>query len=139
MMVISLDKNKSMQNIKFTEDEGNKFYAELNQQVQRYFSEHNKSYSGGKIMIFKIVLYFGLTGFAYLCMIQSETPIGFIVSYLLMGLGVLLCAFNISHDAAHNVAVKNKRLNKWLFQLSFNLQGNNAFIWGNHHTKSHHS
>ncbi len=55
-----------------------------------------------------------------------------------MGLSILLTAFNISHDAAHGVAVKSKFWNKFLFQLSFNLQGNNAYVWGKNHNESHH-
>lgn len=55
-----------------------------------------------------------------------------------MGLSILLTAFNISHDAAHGVAVKSKFWNKVLFSLSFNLQGNNAYVWGKNHNESHH-
>ena len=55
-----------------------------------------------------------------------------------MGLSVLLTAFNISHDAAHGVAVKSKYWNRLLFSVTFNLQGNNAYIWGKNHTESHH-
>jgi len=55
-----------------------------------------------------------------------------------MGLSVLLTAFNVSHDAAHNVAVKSKFWNNFLFSLSFNLQGNNAYVWRKNHNESHH-
>jgi len=71
-------------------------------------------------------------------MITSTSALGFYVFYLLMGLSVLLTAFNISHDAAHGVAVKSKFWNRFLFSLSFNLQGNNAYVWGKNHNESHH-
>ncbi len=127
-----------MQKLKFTKDEGSEFYIELNEKVERYFSEKGIRKTGNKTMIFKIILYFSLDILFYGLMITSTTAIGFYTFYLLMGLSVLLTAFNISHDAAHGVAVKSKFWNKLLFSLSFNLQGNNAYVWGKNHIESHH-
>ena len=65
--------------------------------------------------LFKIVLYFGLDVLFYSLMITSTTTLWFYVYYLLMGLAILLTAFNVSHDAAHGVAVKSRFWNKLLF------------------------
>jgi linoleoyl-CoA desaturase len=127
-----------MNKLKFCKDEGSLFYKELKERVNRYFEEKGISRKGNSIMRFKIFMYFGLNVALYLCMLNSATQPAFYVFYLLMGLSVLLTAFNISHDAAHGVAVKSRRLNKWLFTMSFNLQGNNAYVWGKHHNESHH-
>jgi linoleoyl-CoA desaturase len=127
-----------MNKLKFIKDEGSKFYKELNEKVDQYFSEKGISKTGNATMKFKIVLYFSLNILFYVLMISSTTTVGFYAFYLLMGLSVLLTAFNISHDAAHGVAVKSKFWNKVLFSLSFNLQGNNAYVWGKHHIESHH-
>ena len=89
-------------------------------------------------MYFKIAMYFGLTILFYILMLLSNSLLAFYLFYLLLGLAILLTAFNISHDAAHGVAVKSKFWNKVLFQLSFQLQGNNAYVWGKNHTESHH-
>lgn len=127
-----------MKKLTFSKDEGNEFYKELNTEVEQYFKDRGISKSGNKIMIFKIFLYFGLDILFYILMINSNSPLEFFVYYLLMGLSVLLTAFNISHDAAHGVAVKGEYWNKLLFSLSFNLQGNNAYVWGKNHNESHH-
>jgi len=127
-----------MNKLKFTKDEGSEFYKELNEKVEQYFSEKGIRKTGNRKMIFKIVLYFSLDILFYGLMITSTTTTGFYTFYLLMGLSVLLTAFNISHDAAHGVAVKSKYWNKLLFSLSFNLQGNNAYVWGKNHNESHH-
>jgi linoleoyl-CoA desaturase len=133
-------KNKidPMNKLKFSKDEGSEFYKELNEKVEQYFSERGRRKSGNKTMIFKIILYFSLDIMFYLLMISSTSAFAFCLFYLLMGLSVLLTAFNISHDAAHGVAVKSRSWNKLLFSLSFNLQGNNAYVWGKNHTESHH-
>ena len=127
-----------MKKLKFTKDEGSRFYKELNQQIDQYFAENNISRWGNHIMIAKIILYFSLDIIFYYLMISSKSPVSFYIFYLLMGLSILLTAFNISHDAAHGVAVKSKFWNKLLFHLSFNLQGNNAYVWGKNHNESHH-
>lgn len=127
-----------MNKLRFSKDEGSEFYKELNEKIEQYFTQKGIHKSGNKTMIFKIVLYFSLDILFYVLMITSTTALGFYTFYLLMGLSVLLTAFNISHDAAHGVAVKSKRWNKLLFSISFNLQGNNAYVWGKNHNESHH-
>ena len=131
-------KKPEVNKLKFSKDEGSEFYKELNSEVEKYFGEKGIARSGNRQMMFKIILYFSLDTLFYTLMITSTTTLGFYVCYLLMGLSVLLTAFNISHDAAHGVAVKSKFWNKLLFSLSFNLQGNNAYVWGKNHNESHH-
>ncbi|TDQ11772.1 fatty acid desaturase family protein [Pedobacter metabolipauper] len=127
-----------MKKLKFSRDEGSEFYKDLNESLEVYFSKAGRSRTGNTKMKFKIFLYFSLDLLFYLLMINSSSPALFFTFYLLMGLSILLTAFNISHDAAHGVAVKSKFWNKLLFSLSFNLQGNNAYIWGKNHNESHH-
>lgn len=127
-----------MNKLKFTKDKGSDFYKELNERIEQYFSTNKIQKAGNKIMSIKIALYFSLDIIFYALMITSTSTIAFYSFYLLMGLSILLTAFNISHDAAHGVAVKSKFWNKFLFLLSFNLQGNNAYVWGKNHNESHH-
>lgn len=128
----------AMKKLTFSEDEGTQFYAELQEKVSQYFTDNKLSKKGSTLMSFKIFLYFCLDILFYLLMITSQNLYLFYAFYLLMGLSVLLTAFNISHDAVHGVAVKSKFWNKLLFELSFNLQGNNAYVWGKNHNESHH-
>lgn len=127
-----------MNKLKFAKDEGSEFYKELIVRIDAYFSENGISKTGNRKMLFKIGLYFTLDVLFYSLMITSSSLPLFYLFYLLMGISVLLTAFNISHDAAHGVAVKSKGWNRFLFSLSFNLQGNNAYVWGKNHNESHH-
>jgi linoleoyl-CoA desaturase len=127
-----------MKKLKFSKDEGTEFYKELTEKVEQYFSEKGILKTGNNKMVFKIILYFSLDILFYGFMITSKSLLEFYTFYMLMGLSILLTAFNVSHDAAHGVAVKSKFWNKILFSLSFNLQGNNAYVWGKNHNESHH-
>lgn len=127
-----------MKKIKFSKDEGTDFYKELISKIDEHFRKNKIQKTGNNKMLFKIFFYFSLDIIFYILLINSDTLVSFYSYYFLMGISVLLTAFNISHDAAHGVAVKSKFWNKFLFQLSFNLQGNNAYVWGKKHNDSHH-
>ncbi|WP_306642524.1 fatty acid desaturase family protein [Sanyastnella coralliicola] len=127
-----------MQKLKFTQDRGSLFYKELRERVDAYFTERNIPKTGNRRFKLKMFFYLAMNVVLYTLMITSGSLIAFYAFYLGMGISVLLTAFNISHDASHQVAVKSKFWNKILFQISFNLQGNNAYVWGKHHTESHH-
>ena len=127
-----------MHKLKFNKDEGSLFYKELTAVLDNYFTNNKLRKEGNYIMYLKIVLYFGLDILFYILMLNSNSITAFYIFYLLFGFSVLLTAFNISHDAAHGVAVKSKFWNNILFQLSFQLQGNNAYVWGKNHNESHH-
>jgi len=127
-----------MNKLKFNKDEGTIFYKELVAALENYFTTNRLTKDGSHTMYKKIGLYFALDILFYILMLNSHSLTAFYIFYLLLGLSVLLTAFNISHDAAHGVAVKSKSWNKILFQLSFQLQGNNAYVWGKNHNESHH-
>jgi linoleoyl-CoA desaturase len=127
-----------MKKLKFSQDEGTEFYKELRERLDIYFAENNLARSGNGIMAIKIVVYLNLNLLFYFLMISSQSLLSFYCFYLLNGISVLLAVFNIAHDAAHGVACKSKFWNNVLYQVSFNLLGNNAYVWGRNHTESHH-
>ena len=127
-----------MKKVKFSTDNGNDFFSEFKQEVNDYFLSNKLDRRGGVKMKARIFLYCGLVISSYFLMLISTSVVLFLMFYVLMGLMVLLVGFNISHDAAHNVAVKGRFWNNILFQISFNLQGNNAYVWGRNHNESHH-
>ena len=85
-----------MKKLKFSKDKGSDFYKELHEKTDQYFLEKGIQKVGNRIMIFKIILYFSLDILFYALMITSTTTTGFYTFYLLMGLSILLTAFNIS-------------------------------------------
>jgi linoleoyl-CoA desaturase len=127
-----------MHKLSFTKDNGSAFYTELVSKTNAFFEDNKIEKTGNSLFIFKLCMYFLLDIVFFVLMINSTNTGEFIVFYLLMGLCILLTAFNVSHDASHGVAVKSRFWNKVLFSISFNLQGNNAYIWGKNHTESHH-
>lgn len=60
--------------------------------------------------------------------------------FLLFALAVLtiLMAFNVCHDAVHGSLFRNRRLNDWVYTLTFNILGTNAYLWRIRHINAHH-
>lgn len=127
-----------MNKLRFLKDEGTVFYKELREQLDQYFDKYKIERTGNAVMRFKVVLFFGLNIVFYGLMLIQKDALSFYIFYLLGGLAVLLAVFNIAHDAAHGVACKSKFWNSILFQISFNLLGNNSYVWGRYHSESHH-
>lgn len=127
-----------MNKLQFSRDEGSAFYKDLTATLDEHFALSGTHRKGNKVMHFKIALYFCLVVLFYILTLTAQTLITFYTCYLLLGVSVLLTAFNVSHDAAHGVAVRSRFWNKVLFQISFQLQGNNAYVWGRNHNESHH-
>jgi linoleoyl-CoA desaturase len=127
-----------MEKLQFGKDNGSEFYYVLSRRIKQMLAAKKESRYANRLMIFKTVLYFLLVFLFYGLLYTSVNLVWFYIFYLLTGIGVLLLAFNVSHDAAHDVLTRDKKINRWLFAWSFNLQGNNAYIWRKFHIESHH-
>jgi len=122
----------------FSTDNGIAFYSELRSRADEYFRENGILRTGNRLMKFKIAFYLTLVISTYGLLLLSPSIAYFSLFYLFFGISLLLVFFNIAHDAAHGVAVKNKKVNKVLFLISFQFLGQNPFLWGRNHTESHH-
>lgn len=122
----------------FTNDNGIAFFAELRERSDTYFRENALARSGNWRMKVKIVLFLSLVFLTYMNLLMSTSVVVFALNYFFFSISVILSFFNIAHDAAHGVAVKNRRLNRVLFLISFQFLGQNPFLWGRNHVDSHH-
>jgi linoleoyl-CoA desaturase len=127
-----------MEKLQFGKDNGTAFYHVLSTRVKQMLKQKGESRYANRLMIFKTALYFSFVFVFYALLYTSASLFSFYLFYLLTGVGVLLLAFNVSHDAAHDVLFRNKKVNNFLFAWSFNLQGNNAYVWKRFHVESHH-
>lgn len=127
-----------MNKIEFSHDSGDAFYNELVLEVNQYFADKGIEKHGGKKMIIKMLIFFTVSIFLYSVMMLSENVFHFLLFYLMMGVSILFTAINLSHDAAHNSAVKSKFWNRVIFDISFNLLGTNSYLYKKSHNTSHH-
>jgi len=128
-----------MKKLSFARDNGTIFYHTLQKRVTDMLEAKGQTRYANKLMLFKIALYFFLFFLSYALMMLVHAPLWtFYFFYIMTGISSLLLAFNVSHDAAHHAIFRNKQWNDWLFAFTFNLQGNNAYVWKKYHIESHH-
>lgn len=81
------------------------------------------------------MLYFGL----YILALKNAEHLGlYIMSFIFMGISLVLIYLNLIHEAAHNNIFKSKKLNQIVLQL-FDFVGANSYIWKKRHISSHHA
>ena len=128
---------ESFTRITFPPEKDN-FYAELREEVSRYFKESGFTPYGNRAMHIKVaamlLVYFGL----YASMLLTASAFHeLLVWYALIGVWGVFLGLNVGHDAAHFALFKSRRWNK-VFLLVFDLLGTNSFNWKNRHVGAHH-
>ncbi|MGX7666510.1 fatty acid desaturase family protein [Flavobacterium pedocola] len=130
---------KTSDKIKFKKN-ASPFYAELKNEVNELLNSDIRNKAEKKMWIkftCYVLVYTALYYSVYQPFVNSNLYY-LILCYILFGLTGILLAFNCAHDCVHNTFSKNKRVNKVVFYLVFNLQGVNSHLWRKRHIASHH-
>jgi len=129
-----------MEKIKFQYGSSSPFFRSLNKEVHEMMIIKGLLQKARKILYMKTLFYILLFGSAYVSLyfIDHRSFFSFALNYILIGLFGILLAFNVSHDACHGSFSRNKKLNYWMYHLTFNLQGTSAYLWQLRHNASHH-
>ena len=86
----------------------------------------------------KFIFYFSFSAFSYSLLYTVNSPVYFILCFILYGFVSLLFAFNFSHDFSHNTIFKSKKLNNLCFIFIYTIVGAHAEAWKQRHIHSHH-
>ena len=87
---------------------------------------------------FKFMFYASLSIVLYSLLYAHNSPFLFILNYIILGLILLLFAFNFAHDFSHNAVFKSKGWNNFGFIAIYTLVGAHAEAWRERHVNSHH-
>lgn len=126
--------------IKFPNGSSSPFFSALDQEVKQLLSSSGVWKKAYRLLWIKLAFYLSLHLSAYILLFTLPHP-GFgslLSNYIFIGISGMLLAFNVSHDACHGTFSKKKYINHWLYHLTFNMQGTNAYLWKIRHTASHH-
>ncbi|MCO4294788.1 fatty acid desaturase [Solitalea sp. MAHUQ-68] len=124
--------------VKFKKEGKNDFYPILKQRVNSYFEQNNVSRYANTSYFFKITLFITLFFGTYFNLIFRVHSIwGIYLSYVTLGVLVVLIFLNVVHDAAHEAVFRNKKANRVLVHF-LEVFGTNNYIWRMRHLESHH-
>jgi len=137
--IIAINLNKIHKMIKFKKD-SSQFYTTLKKEIKLVLTKEVLK-KANRLLWIKLLIYFFL--FVIGIVVLYINPYGnnnllLILNYIFIGQTGILLAFNTSHDAVHNTISKNKKVNSFIYHITFNLQGINARLWKIRHLSSHH-
>lgn len=111
----------------------NELRKKVNERVEN-ITENRDVYIQIKAVVLPL-MYIGLYLFALL---HAEKSWVYILSFVLMGITLVLIYLNLIHEAAHNNIFKSKKLNNLVLHI-FDFVGANSYIWKKRHIASHHA
>ncbi|MCU7614135.1 fatty acid desaturase [Chryseobacterium sp. GMJ5] len=111
----------------------NELRKKVNQRVEN-IQENRDIYIQLKAVVLPLI-YIGLYVFA---LFNAERSGIYVMSFVLMGIALVLIYLNLIHEAAHNNIFKSKRLNGLVLKI-FDFVGANSYIWKKRHIASHHA
>ena len=113
-----------------------KLLAIIRKRVNEELGLHQKS--TGPMHGVKFVFYAGTSVVLYTMLYWLDSPLGFVLNFIALGLSLLLFAFNFAHDFSHNAVFAKKKWNNLGFIAIYTLVGAHAEAWRERHIHSHH-
>lgn len=113
------------------------FYKGIRKEVNEYFT--GKSRYADRRVLLKAILYTFLVAFSYARLLQSTSWLQLQLFYWCFGFTSFLFALNFAHDAAHHSLTGKKRWDNLIYEVLFNFQGANGYLWRIRHNHSHHA
>lgn len=120
-------------------DTPNGIYRQIRQGADDYFKKNQQSRKGTPFLFFKILIFSIVIAVSldFLCSVYSFSSA--FVTFMLLGFSSLFLGITIGHDAAHQSVTGHKRLDNFIFQFIFGLQGVSGYMWQIRHNYSHHA
>lgn len=116
------------------------FYKELIEETNLILTE-TKIRKAKLLIQIKFAFYFSIFIILYFNLFNpyiTESRAFIYLNFIALGLFGILLAFNCSHDCVHNTFSKSRKLNNFIYYITFNLQGVNSRLWKIRHIASHH-
>lgn len=122
--------------LKFAPKESEAFYDEVKNEVREYLKVNGRS--GNSLLFIKGIVYCASVFASYTMVLHAKNYFELQIAYWALGFSSIVCALNFAHDAAHHALTRRKWLDDIIFELAFNWQGANGYLWKIRHNHSHH-
>jgi len=121
-----------------SKDSPNDTFKEIKLKANQYFADEHKQKDAKTRLIFKSVVLFLSLVVSYYFLLNTHSIPKLFLSYTLFGWIFLVIGINLGHDSAHNCVTGNKKIDNFLFQVIFGLNGLSGYLWQIRHNNSHH-
>lgn len=119
--------------------EPDSFYSDTKRLVKEYFNSEDLNKYGENKIIAKFIILKTIFWILYGLIFFFDSHIAILFGvYAILGPLSIILAINISHDAVHGVAHKNRQWNKY-FCKQMDIIGANSYAWTKRHQFGHHT
>jgi linoleoyl-CoA desaturase len=113
-------------------------YRKMRQGAEQYFKETGLPKHATVFMAYKMTVLVICMLSGYYALTQAYSFATVFMAYFLLTFASLLLSINLGHDAAHHAVTGNTRIDNFIFQAIFALQGLSGYVWQIRHNYSHH-
>ena len=119
-------------------DSPQQIYKQIRERADTYFKNHKLNKHATYFMAVKALILCALIVTGYYSLTQISTFSDALGAFFLLTFASLILSINLGHDAAHHAVTGNQRVDDWIFQTIFALQGLSGYVWQIRHNYSHH-
>jgi linoleoyl-CoA desaturase len=113
-------------------------YRKIRQGAEQYFIETGLPKHATVFMAYKMTILVICLLSGYFALTQAYNFATAFIAYFVLTFASLLLSINLGHDAAHHAVTGNTRIDNFIFQAIFALQGLSGYVWQIRHNYSHH-
>ncbi|MFM7021541.1 MAG: fatty acid desaturase family protein [Flavobacteriales bacterium] len=131
----SFEKKKMKYESKDTTDH---IFKQIRNKSDQYFASQKSGKNANAFLWFKFISMMAVAAIAYYGIFISSSFIVLALCYLITATALLIVGINIGHDAAHHCVTGNKKIDNFIFESVFGINGMSGYFWQLRHNHSHH-
>ena len=131
----SFEKKKMKYESKDTSDH---IFKQIRTKSEKYFASQEGGKNANPFLWFKFISMLIVAAVAYYGILQSSSFLVLTLCYIVVATSLLIVGINIGHDAAHHCVTGNKKIDNFIFQTVFGINGMSGYFWQIRHNSSHH-
>ncbi len=113
-------------------------YLQIREGAKNYFDKTGLPKHATKFMAFKSAILVLIIALSYLSLTHLTSVFQALIAYSILTFASIILSINLGHDAAHQAVTGNKKIDDFIFQSIFALQGLSGYVWQIRHNYSHH-
>ncbi len=131
----SFEKKKMKYESKDTSDH---IFKQIRSKSEKYFTSQKGGKNANAYLWIKFISMMAVAGLAYYALLHSSSFLFLTLCYIVVATALLIVGINIGHDAAHHCVTGNKKVDNFIFQSVFAINGMSGYFWQIRHNSSHH-
>lgn len=113
-------------------------FRQIKGKANEYFSKTNQTRNANAKLYAKVLVQTCIMIAAVVVIYQCSSFAILSFAYTVLGLILVIIGINLGHDAAHHCITGNRRVDDFLFEFSYALQGSAGYVYQMRHNHAHH-